>query len=99
MGPAEATEALRWVQEAIAGGRYITHPHLERRFIQRRITLWELKQAVQRATSCVPYERKAIAGGTSWRVVGTTRDGETLTVGIEAFVDHLGRRVLLITVF
>jgi hypothetical protein len=28
-----------------------------------------------------------------------TRDGETLTAGVEAFVDHLGQRALLITVF
>jgi hypothetical protein len=37
-------------------------------------------------------------GGTSCRV-GTTRDGETLTIGVEAFVDHLARRASLITVF
>jgi hypothetical protein len=99
MGPTEAAEALRWIQEAVASGRYITHPHIQRRFLERRISLWEVKQAVRVATSCMPYERKPTAGGTNWRVSGKTRDGETLTVGVEAFIDHLGRRALLITVF
>jgi len=99
MGPTDAAEALRWIQEAVAGGRYITHPHIQKRFVERRVSLWELKQAVRAATSCAPYERKSIAGGTNWRITGKTRDGDTLTVGVEAFVDHLGRRALLITVF
>ena len=98
-GPTEAAEALRWIQEAVAHGRFITHPHIQERFVERRISLWELKQAVRAATSCAPYQRKPTAGGTNWRVTGKTRDGETLAVGAEAFVDHLGRRALLITVF
>jgi hypothetical protein len=37
--PTEAAEALRWIQEAVANGRYITHPHIQKRFVERRISL------------------------------------------------------------
>ena len=39
------------------------------------------------------------AGGTCWRFSGVDLDGVDLVVGAEVFVDHLGRRVLLLTVF
>jgi hypothetical protein len=100
VGPTEAKEALEWIREAVAAGRYLTHPHLWTRCRQRDVSLWEVKQGIRSATTCAPYaERKSTAGGTNWRVTGRTRDGETLTVGVEAFLDHLGRRALLITVF
>jgi hypothetical protein len=54
MGPTDAADALRWIQEAVANGRYITHPHIQKRFVERRISLWELKQAARAATSCAP---------------------------------------------
>ena len=100
VGPADATEARAWIQDAVAAGRYIVHPHLTRRCAERRISLWEIKQAIRDTGSCLPYsERTPTAGGTNWRLTGRTRDGEELTIGVEAFLDHLGRRALLITVF
>jgi len=38
-------------------------------------------------------------GGSQWRLQGVDLDGVELGVGVEAFLDHLGRRVLLLTVF
>jgi hypothetical protein len=62
--------------------------------------MWEIKQALRTAATCVPYaNRQPTAGGTNWRVTGRTRGDESLTVGVEAFTDHLGKRALLITVF
>jgi hypothetical protein len=37
------------------------------------------------------------AGGTTWRVWGLDFDGIATGIGVETFADHLGRRVLLIT--
>lgn len=72
------------------------HPHLDRRCRERDVSLWEVKRAIGRATRCTPYEgREPTADGTKGRVFGTLKDGSELTVGVEAFVDHLGRRALL----
>jgi hypothetical protein len=42
--------------------------------------------------------RRWTSGGTNWRVTGPDSEGEELTIGVEAYQDHLGRRALLITV-
>lgn len=94
-------EALAWAQEAMREKRYVVDPHFYKRLQDRNITWRSAWYAIQRATSCVPYEpeRGPLAGGTSWRITGTDLSDETTTIGVETFVDHLGRRVLLITVF
>lgn len=100
VGPTTATEALVWAQEAITAARYLTDPHFDRRCRQRNITLRDAQNAIRRALRCAPYaDGTPLAGGTCWRIVGPDLDGEETTVGVEAFEDHLGRRVLLITVF
>ena len=99
-GPLAAREALAWIQEALASGRYTIDVHFERRCQQRRTSTYEAKLAIARASRCTAYaDRAPLAGGTSWRVVGPDPDGDDLTVGVEAFRDHLGRRALLVTIF
>jgi hypothetical protein len=99
-GPTTAVDALAWAQEAIAASRYLTDPHFDRRCRQRGITLRDAQNAIRRASHCAAYAGGTpLAGGTCWRIVGPDLDGEETTVGVEAFEDHLGRRVLLITVF
>jgi hypothetical protein len=39
-----------------------------------------------------------LADGTCWRVTGTALDGTGAKIGVEAFRDHLGRQVILITI-
>ena len=96
-----AAEALAWIQEAMAQGRYVVEPHLYRRMEERSITLRDVKRVISKATPCVTYspEDGSKAGGTSWRVTGSDLSGSPTSVGVEAFTDHLGRRALLITVF
>ncbi len=99
--PTRPDEALAWAQEALREKRYVVDPHFDKRLQDRNITWRSAWYAIQRATTCVPYEpeRGPLAGGTSWRITGTDLSDETTSIGVEAFLDHLGRRVLLITVF
>lgn len=39
-----------------------------------------------------------LAGGTSWRVTGIALDGTFAKVGVEAYRDHLGRQIILLTI-
>src|SRR5580704_8454808 len=99
-GPKDPAEALTWIQEAVAAGRYLVHePHFSRRCVQRNVTLPDWKKAVRQARTCISYGgRDSTCGGTNWRLVGPDVDGDDLTVAVEAFRDHLGKRALLITV-
>jgi hypothetical protein len=73
---------------------------LRERCRERDVSIWELKRAIGRAEKCGHYDgREPTAGGTNWRVFGSLKDGAELTVGVEAFRDHLGRRALIITGF
>jgi hypothetical protein len=100
-GPVAAAEALVWIKDAMSSGRYILDTHyIQKRGRARSVPLVDLKRAIATATKCVKYEgRLPQAGGTNWRVVGTDTDGEETTVGVEAFEDHLGRRIIVVTVF
>lgn len=101
--PTSPTDALLWAQEAIAGNprRCILDTHVYKRLRQRRISERSLWTAIRNATRCVPYapERGPLASGTSWRITGPDEDGDETSVGVETFLDHLGRRLLIITVF
>ncbi len=99
--PVDAATALAWIQEATLNGRYVVDGHFLMRSRQRRISLQDAKHAIFHATKCAEYhaQQPPLAGGTSWRVTGPDLDGQATSIGIEAFVDHLGRRTLLITVF
>lgn len=101
--PTHPTDALLWAQEAIASNprRCILDTHVYKRLRQRRISERSLWTAIRSATLCVSYapERAPLANGTSWRITGPDEDGEETSVGVETFIDHLGRRLLIITVF
>ena len=38
-------------------------------------------------------------GGTCWRVTGPSLDEITTSIGVEVYVDHLGKRLVIATVF
>jgi len=52
------------------------------------------------ATDCESY-REGIPrfGGTCWRVTGPSLDEITTSIGVEVYVDHLGKRLVIATVF
>lgn len=81
--------------------RYLVDPHVRKRMIQRRVLWRSVWYVVKNASLCIPYipEGGAHLGGTSWRILGVDHEGEELAIGVETFVDHLGRRILLLTVF
>jgi len=59
----------------------------------------DAKKIIATATSCAEYLGATIlAGGTPWRVTGTALDGTTAKLGVEAYKDHLGKQVILITI-
>jgi hypothetical protein len=98
-GPTDAKFALVWVTDALDRGRYITTPHFEQRCAQRRYSIFDAKKVVQTATRCEPYlDHTCRAGGTGWRIFGHDSDGEPAMLGVEAYKDNMGRRVLLITI-
>lgn len=99
--PTNAADALAWTQEAMNARRYIVDPHVHKRLQERNLTFRSIWYAIKNATTCEPYrpDRGALAGGTSWRVKGPDFEGEETSVGVETFEDHVGRRVILVTVF
>lgn len=99
MGPTTPEEALAWAQEALTAGRYILDPHFGDRCSERNITFRDARYAILQATRSAPYKRTPLAGGTCWRLWGPDLEGTETGVGFEAFQDHLGRRLLLMTVF
>jgi hypothetical protein len=98
-GPTTAEEALAWIKEAMAAKRYITHQHFDKRRQERRFSIFDAHRVVETATACESYDApRTFAGGTAWRVTGTDLKEAEAMVGVEAFKDHLGRRVLLVTI-
>lgn len=98
-GPATSADALVWIREAMAAGRYLVDPHFRKRCAQRGFTVFDARKIVQTATSCRSYRAdQLLAGGTSWRITGSATDASEAMVGVEAFQDHLGNRVILITI-
>lgn len=98
-GPLTEKEALEWVAEVLAAGRYLLDPHFLDRCEERSFSRRDWQNVVETATSCVAYRKwKPLHGGTSWRLVGITIDGDGAAIGFEAYQDHMGRRALLITI-
>lgn len=59
----------------------------------------DAKKIIATATSCTEHpDATLLAGGTPWRVTGTALDGTTAKVGVEAYKDHLGKQIILITI-
>lgn len=99
-GPKDATEALKWVQDAVQTGRYVPSIHFYERLLERRIDIQDVFHAVEKATSCAEYDGTPQNGGTCWRVTGRNIDeDQDVAVGVEAFLDKKRRRCVLCTVF
>ena len=100
-GPTKPSDALAWVKAAAADGRYVRSVHFEERLAQRNITMLDVLNAITKTTQVVSYPKgKARNGGTQWRVLGPDTDGNrTIVVGVETFLDHKKRRMMLVTVF
>lgn len=101
--PRTAAEALAWAQEAMTSKprRYLLDTHVYLRMHDRNISDRSIWYAIRNATNCVPYapERGQLTDGTAWRITGPDDEGEETSVGVETFVDQLGRRLMIITVF
>lgn len=100
-GPGTVREALAWIQDAVAAGRYVVSGHFHRRREERRIDFLDVFNAIENANACVPYDQGAPEnGGTCWRVIGRNIDNDQdVAVGVEAFLDKKRRRCVLCTVF
>jgi hypothetical protein len=98
-GPQNSTEALPWIQEAVAKNRYILDQHFIDQADARSFSVHDAKKIIATATACIPYpDGPNLAGGTGWRVVGIALDGSSAKVGVEAYKDHLGQWAILITI-
>ena len=98
-GPTQPKSALVWIRDAVRQGLYLPTPHFEQRCAQRRYSIFDAKKVVETATRCEPYiDHAPQAGGTGWRIFGNDSDGEPAMLGVEAYRDNMGRRVLLITI-
>lgn len=103
-GPPKSPEdALAWAQAAMTSTprRYLIDTHVYGRLAQRQMTDRSIWFAIKNATTCSPYspDRPLLTDGTSWRITGPDHEGDATSVGVETFVDHLGNRLLIITVF
>jgi hypothetical protein len=99
-GPSTADEALRWAREALGNGRYWVVDHAEARKQQRRISVADMKSIIKRATACEAYpDGTPRFGGTCWRMTGPSLDEIETALGVEVYVDHLGKRLVVVTVF
>jgi hypothetical protein len=100
-GPGTPKEALAWAQVAMRESRYIPSKHFQERLHERAIDALDVRNAILKATLAVPYENGVPRNdGTCWRVAGPDIDGgRTIAVGVEAFLDHKKRRMVLVTAF
>ena len=101
--PTTAADALAWAQEAMTctPRRYLLDTHVYIRMRDRNMSDRSIWYAIKNATRCVPYvpDRGRLTDGTAWRISGPDHEGEETSVGVETFIDHLGRRLMIITVF
>ncbi|MBI4956095.1 MAG: hypothetical protein HY908_29010 [Myxococcales bacterium] len=101
--PRTPEDALAWAKAAMISvpRRYIIDGHVYTRLAQRRMTDRSIWFTIKNATICAAYvpDRPCLTDGTSWRITGPDEDDEPTSVGVETFVDHLGERLLIITVF
>ena len=100
MGGPGKNEALRWIQEAVQGGRYHEAAHFQERLRLYNVDMWDVFKAIEAASACLPYPGTTPQhGGTCWRVRGPTTDDRVIAVGVEAFLDKKRRRCILCTIF
>lgn len=65
------------------------------------MTFLDAKKVIETATACSSYKPDRpprTASGTSWRVTGEDTEGTETRLGVETFEDHLGKRMILITI-
>jgi hypothetical protein len=99
-GPSTAYEALKWAREALGSGRYWVVDHARDRQRQRGVTAADMKSIIKKATGCEAYAGGVPRfGGTCWRVTGPSLDEIATAIGVEVYVDHLGKRLIIVTVF
>jgi hypothetical protein len=99
-GPSTADEALKWAREALGSGRYWVVDHARDRQRQRGVTAADMKSIIKKATGCEAYTGGVPRfGGTCWRVTGPSLDEVATAIGVEVYVDHLGKRLIIVTVF
>jgi hypothetical protein len=73
--------------------------HARDRQRQRGVTVADMKSIIKNATGCEAYSDGVPRfGGTYWRVTGPSLDEISTTIGIEVYVDHLGKRLIIVTV-
>lgn len=91
---------MRWAREALGAGRYWVADHARDRQRHRGVTAADMKHIIKRATDCEAY-RDGVArfGGTCWRVTGPSLDEIPTAIGVEVYIDHLGKRLVIVTVF
>jgi hypothetical protein len=67
---------------------------------QRGITAADMKSSIKKATGCEAHAGGIPRfGGTCWRVTGPSLDEIATAIGVEVYVDHLGKRLIVVTVF
>jgi|SRR5579871_496695 len=98
-GPTTREEARKWIREAVAAGRYSYPSHFSARLFERKVTLPDVLCAVKRCRLVEPYTEPPHHDGTCWRVFGRDLDQRELGIGVEAYTDDSGRKVVLVTVF
>jgi hypothetical protein len=68
--------------------------------VERGLTLRDAHHAIEKPKNIEPYAGDERNGGTGWRVRGRDIDNrQDVVVGVEAFIDSEGRRVILCTLF
>jgi hypothetical protein len=84
----------------LGSGRYWVVDHARDRQRQRGITVADMKSIIKKATSCEAYpDGIPRFSGTCWRMAGPSLDEITTAIGVEVYVDHLGKRLIVVTVF
>ena len=64
------------------------------------ITAVDMRSIIKKATACEAYlDGVPRFGGTCWRVTGRSLDEIATVIGVEVYVDHLGKRLIIVTVF
>jgi hypothetical protein len=98
--PKNASDARKWVREAIEDVRYMPSIHFRQRCRERGVTMNDVDAVIARPRRVEPYATMPKNGGTCWRFFGLDVDGdEEIAIGIEAFEDADGhKRVILCTV-
>src|SRR5687768_17558293 len=100
-GPRTEAEARAWIKAAMAANAYTPDPHFGQRMAERSITMFDVRHVMANPSKVAPYkDATLLAGGTPWRVSGTSLDGVATGVGVELYLTPAKvQRILFTTVF